>query len=371
MRPAAFVVDGYDAAHVGDHSDGPGDRLSHRRRRPRRAGCAHRLVVAGRSVHVLEAEESPGGRARTVWHRGRPVDRGFQVIFRAYPRTRELAAGDRAAPARPAARWRAARCSSTTARHAALGRRRGWALPRFSGLAAAPTGRGWCGSARRWWRGGRPTSCSTTTGTLGDDRGATCASWAVSDDGASRAFFRPALRRDHARPHASSADPGYFRFLMSMLVRGPAVIPSDGLGMMAEWTSAAVRQAGRGGGARRARVEALETDPEGRRVVGVRDRRDGRAGAPGRWCWRWRRRRRGRCWSRSTPRARRGCPRTTPRRLNAAFALRRPLYRGRSILLNADAGGPRRRRGWTCCARRATSRARARRRGRTSCWRPA
>ena len=39
------------------------------------------------------------------------------------------------------------------------------------------------------------------------------------------------------------ADTGYFRFLMGMLARGLAVIPSDGLGMIAEWTSAAVRQA--------------------------------------------------------------------------------------------------------------------------------
>ena len=52
--------------------------------------CAHDLARAGRSVHVVEAEEAPGGRARTVWHRGRPVDRGFQVLFRAYPRTRAL-----------------------------------------------------------------------------------------------------------------------------------------------------------------------------------------------------------------------------------------------------------------------------------------
>ena len=52
--------------------------------------CAQRLATRGRSVHVLEADEAPGGRARTVWHRGRPVDRGFQVLFRAYPRTREL-----------------------------------------------------------------------------------------------------------------------------------------------------------------------------------------------------------------------------------------------------------------------------------------
>ena len=52
--------------------------------------CAHGLVTAGRSVHLVDAEEAPGGRARTVWHRGRPVDRGFQVVFKAYPRTREL-----------------------------------------------------------------------------------------------------------------------------------------------------------------------------------------------------------------------------------------------------------------------------------------
>ena len=51
---------------------------------------------------------------------------------------------------------------------------------------------------------------------------------------------------------------------MSMLARGPSVIPSDGLGMIAEWTSAVDPPGGRGGGARHA----------GR---GARDRRPGRA----------------------------------------------------------------------------------------------
>src|SRR5271167_1136154 len=47
--------------------------------------CALRLARAGYSVRVVEAESGPGGRARTDWHEGRPVDRGFQVAFAAYP----------------------------------------------------------------------------------------------------------------------------------------------------------------------------------------------------------------------------------------------------------------------------------------------
>src|SRR3974390_2255558 len=47
--------------------------------------CALRLTRAGYSVRVVEAESGPGGRARTDWHEGRPVDRGFQFAFSAYP----------------------------------------------------------------------------------------------------------------------------------------------------------------------------------------------------------------------------------------------------------------------------------------------
>ena len=52
--------------------------------------CAHELARAGRSVHVVEAADEVGGRARTVWREGRPVDLGFQVLFRAYPHTRRF-----------------------------------------------------------------------------------------------------------------------------------------------------------------------------------------------------------------------------------------------------------------------------------------
>jgi phytoene dehydrogenase-like protein len=48
--------------------------------------CARRLVQAGRRVLVLEREERVGGRVRTtVSPDGYRLDRGFQVIFAAYP----------------------------------------------------------------------------------------------------------------------------------------------------------------------------------------------------------------------------------------------------------------------------------------------
>ena len=37
---------------------------------------------------LLEAAPALGGRARTTWHEGRPVDRGFQVLNPAYPAVR-------------------------------------------------------------------------------------------------------------------------------------------------------------------------------------------------------------------------------------------------------------------------------------------
>ena len=64
--------------------------------------CAHGLARAGGRVTVLEAAEDAGGRARTVWHRGRPVDRGFQIVFGAYPRTRALVRRRRDSAARHA-----------------------------------------------------------------------------------------------------------------------------------------------------------------------------------------------------------------------------------------------------------------------------
>ena len=51
--------------------------------------CAKVLAQAGREVRVLEASDGVGGRVRTDQHRdGFLLDRGFQVLFTAYPSVR-------------------------------------------------------------------------------------------------------------------------------------------------------------------------------------------------------------------------------------------------------------------------------------------
>ncbi len=48
--------------------------------------CAKDLVRAGKDVLVLEASDQVGGRVRTDIHKdGYRLDRGFQVLFTAYP----------------------------------------------------------------------------------------------------------------------------------------------------------------------------------------------------------------------------------------------------------------------------------------------
>ena len=293
--------------------------------------CAQRLASSGRSVTVLEAEEAPGGRARTVWHRGRPVDRGFQVLFKAYPRTRELlrAIGLPRRDLRPvdggavfigeagthrlgASRLGVLRFGGMTARDRALLVRLGASVATHSPEALLAHGAG-----RR------------TTDEYLRDLG-------FSNDALER-FFRPffgVVTLDRAL----GADEGYFRFLVSMMARGPAVIPSDGLGMIAEWTSAAVRQAG-GVVELGVRVSGLEPDAAGRRVTGVRTA-DGRTiaarhvvlavDAPAA---------RGLLGA-LDPAAAARAPGAAAAAASAAFSRRPPLYRGRSIVLNATPPEP-------------------------------
>jgi phytoene dehydrogenase-like protein len=293
--------------------------------------CAHGLVKAGRSVHLVEAEESPGGRARTVWHRGRPVDRGFQVLFRAYPETRKLirAIGIPRRDLRPVAGG-AVFHDGTTARRMGPGLA---AAARFAGLPP--------GDRARLARLGAEVASRPPEAHLARD----------DEEPSTEAFLRARGFSDEAiesvfRPffgvvlldRSLGADPGYFRFLLAMLIRGPAVIPSDGMGMVAEWTSAAIRQ---GGGTVElgTRAAALEPDAQGRRVAAVR-LEDGRSlsarqvvlavEAP---------------VARALlepldPDAAARLPREAASCATAAFALRRPLYSGRSIVLNADPHAP-------------------------------
>ncbi|WP_217912855.1 NAD(P)/FAD-dependent oxidoreductase [Miltoncostaea marina] len=295
--------------------------------------CAHGLVSAGRSVHVLEAEEAPGGRARTVWHRGRPVDRGVALLLRAYPRTARLlkdvdlprrdlrpvaggfvVVGPDGAPAR-------------------LRSARGAGLARFPGLTP--------GDRARVARLVASVATRPAEVLLAQDDDAPTAEDLLRGEGLSEAaiegLFRPlfaALTLDRAL----AADPGWFRWLLSMLVRGGVAIPSDGMGMIAEWTSAAVRQAG-GAVDVAAPVTALEPDAAGRRVAAV-------VTADGR-----RLQARRVVLAVDAPAARRlleglddaaaaRLPREAASAVTAAFAMRRPLYSGRSVVLNGAPGGP-------------------------------
>jgi phytoene dehydrogenase-like protein len=293
--------------------------------------CAHALVSEGRSVLVLEAEEAPGGRARTVWHRGRPVDRGFQVLFSAYPRTRALlrAVG---LPRRDLRPVRGGAVFMNGAENPRLGTSR-LAVLGFRGMPPADRVR----LARL-----AASAVATPPDALlagGDDAPSTEAflrSQGFSDqamDGFFRPFFGVVLQ-----DRALAADPGYFRFLLAMLGKGPAVIPGDGLGMIAEWTSAAVRQAG-GTVELGVRAEALEPDAAGRRIAAVRTA-DGRrlaarhvvlaVDAPAARA----------LLEPLDPAAASRLPTDAASSSTAAFALRTPLYRGRTILVNAAAGPP-------------------------------
>ena len=295
--------------------------------------CAHGLAAAGRAVHLVDGGPSPGGRARTVWHRGRPVDCGFQVLLRAYPRTRELirAVGIPRADLRPVAGG-AVFLDGRGAPRLGISK---LAVAGFSGLDGP--------DRMRLARLGAEVALRSPASLLADDEAGVTTETFLRGRGFSDEAIEGVLRPLFGvilLDRGLSADAGYFRFLLAMLARGPAVIPSDGLGMIAEWTSAAIRQ--RGGAVELGvRVTALEPDAQGRRIVGVRT-------ADGRLL-----RARQIVLAVESPAARELLepldPASTARlpadaasAATAAFALRRPLYRGRNILLNAAPDSPER-----------------------------
>jgi phytoene dehydrogenase-like protein len=63
--------------------------------------CARYLVAAGQPVRILEASDQVGGRVRTDLHEaGYRLDRGFQVLFTAYPDARQTLIYDELKPRR-------------------------------------------------------------------------------------------------------------------------------------------------------------------------------------------------------------------------------------------------------------------------------
>jgi phytoene dehydrogenase-like protein len=295
--------------------------------------CAHGLAAAGRAVHLIDEGPSPGGRARTVWHRGRPVDRGFQVLLRGYPRTRELirAIGIPRGDLRPVSGG-AVFLDGRGAPRMGISK---LAVAGFSGLDGP--------DRMRLARLGAEVALRSPASLLADDEdGVTTETFlrgrgfsAEAIEGVMRPLFGTILL-----DRGLSADAAYFRFLLAMLARGPALIPSDGMGMIAEWTSAAIRQLG-GTVELGVRAAALEPDAQGRRVAGVRTA-DGRllrarqfvlaveapAARP--------------LLEPLDPASAARLPVDAASAATAAFALRRPLYRGRNILLNAAPDSPER-----------------------------
>lgn len=283
---------------------------------------------------VLESEQQPGGRARTTWFESRPVDRGFQVMFQAYPElgalVREI--GIPKSDLRPFVGGAAFHDGHTWAR--LNGGRAGFAT--FTGLPVA--------DRTRLARLGAEVLLTAPDALLEHDDDATTTEAFLRARGFSEqaieGFFRP-LFGVIFLDRSLGADPGYFRFLLSMMAKGPAVLPTDGLGMVADWAAAAIRQ--HGGrvelGARVVQLERGEDD----RLVGVRTEDGRRFGA------------RQVVLAVESPAARglleevdpasaARLPSAAASVVSARFALERPLYRGRLILLNGAAtpdAGPR------------------------------
>ncbi|MBU6364186.1 MAG: FAD-dependent oxidoreductase [Acidobacteria bacterium] len=224
---------------------------------------ALRLSEAGASVLVLEAEAQVGGRARTLDVAGEPVDRGFQSLFTAYPATarmlddiglrkRDFVAFDRGAVVHDGTRW----SRMGTSPRGTLG---------FEWFGA--------GDVARLARLGAEVAGAPVNALLsGDERQLQTIEYLMGmgfSDGAIEGFFRPLFGVVTA-DRALGSDAGYFRFLMKMLLRGRAVIPVEGHGMIASWAAARVEQLG--GEVRcGARVQEIVTEADDRgTAVGVR-----------------------------------------------------------------------------------------------------
>jgi phytoene dehydrogenase-like protein len=296
--------------------------------------AAHRLATAGLSVVVAEASDRTGGRAATTWVDGAPVDRGFQSLFAAYPETRDFlrAIGMGREDFAPFSRGGVFHDGDTWSRLAMSpgglwhfsGLRRG-DIARLGRLVAEVAGR----SPAALLAGQEKTM---TTAEYLSRRGFS----ATAVDG----FFRP-LFGVITLDRGLGADAAYFRFLLSMLARGPAVAPVDGHGMITERATEDLRR--RGGEVRTgSRVAAVLTDESGARATGVRLVGGGEIVA------------------RSVvlavaapaaiellrpldPDAAAHVPTAPAGSATLAYLLDRPLYRGRTIVLNSapDGGDPR------------------------------
>lgn len=282
------------------------------------------LTRAGHSVHVIEAEDAVGGRARTVWHEGLPVDRGFQTVFAAYPETRRFIrdVGIPDGDLRPFGRS-AVYVDGAEVNELGLTER---LRPKMALLSMDDLALLTRLVAR--------VRFASPARLLADD--SLSARDFLMQRGFSRAFIErvvgPLFGPISLDP-SLSMDSGYFRFLVSMMVRGAAVLPSDGVGMIAEWAAAALRAADvsiETG----VRVDRLALDGNGRRVEAV-ELSDGRRLTPKTTVLAVDPPAAARLLKKIEPRAESQVPADGASSINVAFALSRSLYDRKTVILNA------------------------------------
>lgn len=284
--------------------------------------CARALLRAGRTVTVLEAGDDVGGRVRSDHIDGFTLDRGFQVLFDAYPAARrqlDLGALD-------------LRAFDPGAIICAGGRRAVLTDPLRDRDPAALLGAALTGVVS-------PLDKLLTLALALELRGQSVAGLLAGADESSEAylrrrgfsqaaidrFFRPfygGIFLDRSLRTSAKC----LRFNFKMLSDGRTCVPARGVGAISQQLAAELRAAGRirlG-----ARVAALSTD--GERVTGAQ-LDDGSlliADAT--------------VLAVPAPEAARlsGLPTPTGSLSTATlyFAGGRPLYRGRKLLLNADPG---------------------------------
>ena len=199
--------------------------------------AAVRIAEAGHAVTLVEAADALGGRSRSTDVAGRPADLGFQSVFTAYPETSrfieliglraaDLIAFDRGAVFHDGLDWQ----------KMGLGPR---SLHRFDALTR--------GDVLRLGRLVAECRASSVQRLLdGDAQDVGMEEYLRMRGFSGRAiegFFRPLFGVITLDPGLDS-DAGYFRFLLRMLALGPAAIPVEGHGMIADWAAAALVQRG-------------------------------------------------------------------------------------------------------------------------------
>lgn len=274
-------------------------------------------------MQVLEADTTLGGRARSALYQGEPVDRGFQTVFRGYAETRSfldaigltgehLRPFERGVVVHDGNRWRRVRASPAGAIH----------------------GTGVGVSDLRKVVGFGVRILATPVARLLEERGDTTASDLVDELGVSEELGAGVLRPllgGMLLDRSLSADAGYARFLIAMMGRGPAMLPVDGMGMIAQRAEAAIAAAG-GMIWTGVRVAQLDLGPDGtargvlladgravaaRTIVVALDARNSRE-----------------LLAEADPASAARLPTEAAGAISAAFALEQPLYAGRTLLLD-------------------------------------